>query len=62
MDIQALLTAQRAYFSTGATLPLSTRKGALKRLRILGQIFTPISDSQKIREKVLTIWDKSHIM
>jgi aldehyde dehydrogenase (NAD+) len=33
MDIQALLTAQRAYFSTGATLPLSTRKGALKRLK-----------------------------
>ncbi len=33
MEIQALLTAQRAYFSTGATLPLSTRKGALKRLK-----------------------------
>ena len=33
MDIQALVTAQRAYFSTGATLPLSTRKAALQRLR-----------------------------
>ena len=33
MDIQALVTAQRAYFSTGATLPLSARRAALKRLR-----------------------------
>ena len=33
MDIQALVTAQRAYFSTGATLPLSARKTALKRLQ-----------------------------
>ena len=33
MDIQALVTAQRAYFNTGATLPLAARKAALKRLR-----------------------------
>ena len=33
MDIQALVAAQRTYFSTGATLPLSARKAALKRLR-----------------------------
>lgn len=33
MDIQALVTAQRAYFNTGATLPLSARGAALKRLR-----------------------------
>ena len=33
MDIQALVTAQRAYFSTGATLPLSARRAALQRLR-----------------------------
>jgi len=33
MDIQALVTAQRAYFSTGATLPLSARKTTLKRLQ-----------------------------
>ena len=33
MDIQALVTAQRAYFKTGATLPLSARRGALQRLR-----------------------------
>ncbi len=33
MDIQALVTAQRAYFNTGATLPLSARKAALKGLR-----------------------------
>ena len=33
MDIQALLTAQRAYFSTGATLSLSARKAALSRLK-----------------------------
>ena len=33
MDIQALVTAQRACFNTGATLPLSTRKAALQRLR-----------------------------
>ena len=33
MDIQALVTAQRAYFNTGATLPLSARRAALQRLR-----------------------------
>ena len=33
MDIQALVTAQRAYFNTGATLPLSARRAALKGLR-----------------------------
>lgn len=33
MDIQALVTAQRAHFNTGATLPLSARRTALKRLR-----------------------------
>ena len=33
MDIQALVTAQRTYFSTGATLPLSARRAALQRLR-----------------------------
>ena len=33
MDIQALVNAQRAHFNTGATLPLSARKAALKRLR-----------------------------
>ena len=33
MDIQALVNAQRAWFNTGATLPLSARKAALKRLR-----------------------------
>ena len=33
MDIQALVTAQRTYFSTGATLPLSARRAALPRLR-----------------------------
>lgn len=33
MDIQALVTAQRAHFNTGATLPLSARRAALKRLR-----------------------------
>ncbi|RKI64749.1 aldehyde dehydrogenase [bacterium 1xD42-67] len=33
MDIQALVTAQRAYFDTGATLPLSARRAALQRLR-----------------------------
>ncbi len=33
MDIQSLVTAQRAYFNTGATLSLSARKAALKRLR-----------------------------
>ena len=33
MDIQALVTAQRAYFNTGATLPLAARRAALKRLR-----------------------------
>lgn len=33
MDIQALVEAQRAYFNTGATLPLAARKAALKRLR-----------------------------
>ena len=33
MDIQALVAAQRAYFNTGATLPLAARKAALKRLR-----------------------------
>ena len=33
MDIQALVTAQWAYFNTGATLPLSARRAALKGLR-----------------------------
>ena len=33
MDIQALVTPQRAYFNTGATLPLSARRAALQRLR-----------------------------
>ena len=33
MDIQALVAAQRAHFNTGATLPLSARRAALKRLR-----------------------------
>ena len=33
MDIQALVAAQRTCFNTGATLPLSARKAALKRLR-----------------------------
>ena len=33
MDIQDLVTAQRAYFNTGATLPLSARRAALQRLR-----------------------------
>lgn len=33
MDIQALVTAQRAHFNTGATLPLSARRAALKQLR-----------------------------
>jgi len=33
MDIQALVAAQRAWFNTGATLPLSARRAALKRLR-----------------------------
>lgn len=33
MDIQALVAAQRAWFNTGATLPLAARKAALKRLR-----------------------------
>lgn len=33
MDIQALVNAQRAHFNTGATLPLSARRAALKRLR-----------------------------
>ena len=34
MDIQALVNAQRAWFNTGATLPLSARRAALKRLRV----------------------------
>ena len=33
MDIQALVAAQRAYFNTGVTLPLSARRRALQRLR-----------------------------
>ena len=33
MDIQALAAAQRAHFNTGATLPLSSRQEALKRLQ-----------------------------
>ena len=33
MDIQSLVNAQRAHFQTGATLPLSARRAALKRLR-----------------------------
>lgn len=33
MDIQALVTAQRACFNTGATLPLSARRAALQCLR-----------------------------
>ena len=33
MDIQALIAAQRAYFNTGATLPLSARRTALRGLR-----------------------------
>ena len=33
MDIQALSAAQRAYFNTGATLSLSARRNALRRLR-----------------------------
>ena len=33
MDIHDLVEAQRAYFNSGATLPLSARKTALKRLR-----------------------------
>ena len=33
MDIQALVTAQRAYFNPGATLPLSARRAALQCLR-----------------------------
>ena len=33
MDIQTLVTAQGTYFQTGATLDLSTRKRALKRLQ-----------------------------
>ncbi len=33
MDIQALVSAQRAYFNTGATLPLSARRAALQCLR-----------------------------
>lgn len=33
MDIQALIAAQRDHFNTGATLPLSARRGALRRLR-----------------------------
>ena len=33
MDIQALVAAQRTCFNTGATLPLSARKAALKQLR-----------------------------
>ncbi len=33
MDIQALVAAQRYWFNTGATLPLSARRAALKRLR-----------------------------
>ncbi|NBI10046.1 aldehyde dehydrogenase [Colidextribacter sp. OB.20] len=33
MDIQSLVNAQRAHFQTGATLPLSARRTALKRLR-----------------------------
>ena len=33
MDIQALIAAQRAYFNTGATLSLSARRNALRRLR-----------------------------
>ena len=33
MDIQALIAAQRSYFSTGATLSLSARRNALRRLR-----------------------------
>ncbi len=32
MDIQALVLAQRAHFQTGATLPLSARRAALKAL------------------------------
>ena len=32
MDIQALVSAQRAYFNTGATLPLSARRAALQCL------------------------------
>ena len=31
-EIQDLLTRQRKYFQTGATLPVSTRLAALKRL------------------------------
>jgi len=33
MDIQALVEAQRAYFNTGLSLPLSARRTALQRLR-----------------------------
>lgn len=33
MDIQALVAAQRAYFQTGATLSLSARREALRRLK-----------------------------
>lgn len=33
MDIQALVAAQRAHFSTGATLPLEARRAALRRLK-----------------------------
>ena len=33
MDIQALIAAQRAHFNTGATLPLSARRAALRGLR-----------------------------
>ena len=33
MDILSLVNAQRAHFQTGATLPLSARRAALKRLR-----------------------------
>ena len=32
MDIQALVQAQRAYFQTGATLPVAVRRAALSRL------------------------------
>ena len=32
MDIQALVAAQRAWFNTGATLPLTARRAALRRL------------------------------
>ena len=35
MDIQDLVTAQRAYFNTGATLPLSARRAALHAGKVL---------------------------